>query len=227
MRPTEEAYAFRAALHTDLVRAGELLADNPDLIDASVYGDSETALHFFATEKRVDLVNWLLARGADPNGIAEDDTPLHAAAILGHVEVCQALIAAGAELDRPDFNDGSPLYRAASSSSGQLAVVRLLLAAGAAPDGVDDSDSPLHTAAGLGHEEICRALIDGGAAVDRRVFHETPLHQATAAAHIGIIRMLLQAGADPSAEDIMGEFPLQKAPAGKLAEIVAVYESYS
>lgn len=127
----EIAHQFRGELASDFTRAGVLLGSHPQLIDYPVYGDSESALHFFATENRADVVRWLLSRGASPNGIAEDDFPLHAAAQLGHREVCELLVNAGAGLDLRDSGGETALHKA--SSGGHCEIIRMLLVSGADP----------------------------------------------------------------------------------------------
>ena len=101
-------------MSTDLEQAGELLNRQPELIDYPVYGDSEPALHFFAVEKRADVLAWLIEHGADPNGIADDDTPLHGASSLGHEDVCKLLLEAGADPNGKDHSDETPLHKAAT-----------------------------------------------------------------------------------------------------------------
>lgn len=127
----ETASEFRAALVTDLRRAGSFLAKHPRLIDYPVYGDTESALHFFATENRSDIVDWLLKNGANPNGIGDGDSPLHSAAQLGHRSVCLSLIQGGAVLDRLDSLGETALHKA--SSGGHLEIIRDLLGSGADP----------------------------------------------------------------------------------------------
>jgi ankyrin repeat protein len=122
---------FRAALVSDLVLAARLLEKHPNLIEHPVYGRSETALHFYATENRADVVRWLLSKGAKPNGIATGDSPLQAAAQLGHVDVCRALIQAGSDLNLQDDLGETPLHKA--SRGGYLEVITALLEAGADP----------------------------------------------------------------------------------------------
>ena len=127
----ETANEFRCLLAADLPRAGSLLALQPSLINYPVYGSSESALHYFATENRPDIVAWLLAHGANPNGIKDGDSPLHAAAQLGHQDACRALIEAGADLDRRDSLGETALHKA--SSGGYVEIIRTLLDAGADP----------------------------------------------------------------------------------------------
>lgn len=127
----ERAWAFRQALISDRNEAGKLLKIHPELIDFPVYGGSESALHFFAVENQTDVVKWLLSHGANPNGVAADDSPLHNAAELGYEEVCRYLIEAGADLNRVDSLEETALHKA--SARGCTAILEMLLSAGADP----------------------------------------------------------------------------------------------
>ena len=125
----ERAHEFRYALGTDLAKAESILRDHPFVLDHPVYGDCESALHYFATGNQHEIVSWLIARGANPNGIAEDDRPIHAAAQLGHLEVIRVLAESGADLDSRDNLGETALHKA--SSGGYLEVIDFLLQAGA------------------------------------------------------------------------------------------------
>lgn len=131
MSMKDNAYAFLSALTADRDEAGRLLKVHPELIDSPVYGASESALHFFAVENQVDVVRWLLSHGANPNGVAENDSPLHNAAQLGHVEVCRCLIDAGADPNRVDSLEETALHKA--SAGGHIEIIELLLSSGAGP----------------------------------------------------------------------------------------------
>ncbi len=130
--PTEEAYDFRSALANDLSKASSMLQKNPDLLNQPVYGSSESALHFYSTENQIDIVKWLLDRGASPNGITEDDFPLHAAAQLGNLSICQALLEAGANPNLKDDLEETALHKA--SSNGYINIIQVLLDSGADPN---------------------------------------------------------------------------------------------
>ena len=125
----EKAYAFRHALSFDLEKAGRLLKEEPTLLDYPIFGESESGVHFFAVENRIEVIDWLLARGANPDGISEDDSPLYGAAQLGHFEVCGLLVDAGADLDNQDCLEETPLHKA--SAGGYIDIIELLLKAGA------------------------------------------------------------------------------------------------
>jgi len=125
----EMAYEFRCALASNFSVAESLLRKHPELIDHPVFGDSETALHFYATENQLDIVVWLIAHGAKPNGIAGYDFPLHVASLLGYRDVCRVLLDAGANPNLGDSVGETALHKAASG--GHLEIIQLLLASGA------------------------------------------------------------------------------------------------
>ena len=127
----EEACAFRRALTADRGEAGRLLKAHPELIDCPVFGGSESALHFFSVENELEIVRWLLSHRANPDGIGEDDSPLHGAARLGHAAVCRDLLEAGADPNRIDSLEETALHKA--SAGGYTEVIELLLDSGADP----------------------------------------------------------------------------------------------
>lgn len=106
----------------------------------------------------------------------DDDgkTELHIRAALGHIEMVQALIAAGADVNAKDYDGATPLHLAAFR--GRLEVVHALISAGANVDarmdarrdiGADDYEAtPLHKAAMRGHVEVVKALISARANFD-------------------------------------------------------------
>ena len=81
--------AFVGVAHGDLARVEELLGGEPALINAAWDwggGDWETALGAAAHMGRRDIAEYLLARGARLD--------LFAAAMLGHLEIVRATLAA-------------------------------------------------------------------------------------------------------------------------------------
>ena len=80
----------------DTETAERLVAENLELIASST-----GVLHLMAQRNDIAAVTWLLARGADVNGLwssgGADVTPLHLAASRGHKEMVNLLLAAGAD----------------------------------------------------------------------------------------------------------------------------------
>jgi hypothetical protein len=112
-----------------------------------------------------DRVGELLAGGADPNQVAtgeEEGLPLCAAAAWDRVEVAEALLAAGADVNGREAGGWTALLWAAAN--GHADTARLLLGAGAEADAAnDDGDTPLTLAARRGALGVVRTLLDGGA----------------------------------------------------------------
>jgi ankyrin repeat protein len=80
----------------DFETAEQLLKQN-----AALSEPSGGALHLMAKRNEVEAVKWLLAHGANPNGMwphwDAEVTPLHLAAREGHADVVRVLLAAGAD----------------------------------------------------------------------------------------------------------------------------------
>ena len=135
---------FEAATFGDLDRLTELLADDPELVDA-MSGDGFTPLHLAAFFGQADAVRLLLARGAtaDRNGTGwMTGTPLHAAASGSHASVVRLLLEAGADPNNRQRHGYTPLHSAAAN--GDLESVELLLDADADPGAAnDDGDTAL------------------------------------------------------------------------------------
>jgi uncharacterized protein len=170
----------------------------------------------------VDIVNRLLARGANPNA------ELRAPIIQRQHTFGDGTLGAGA----------TPLLRAAKS--GDIVLVRLLLAAGADPrHTMPNGSTALMYAAGLGWRngsplapsyeqgseqeaiETLRTLLDIG--LDIRAKNETGdsvLHAALGRGSEPIVRFLLEAGADPAVVDAKGQTPLALAEARRAPEPV-------
>jgi hypothetical protein len=129
----------------------------------------EEQLYRAALNGESEKVSELLAQGADPNLASEagDDTgdgglPLCAAAATDRVEIAEALLAAGAEVDGREAGGWTALLWAASNGNADTA--RLLLEAGADVDTANENgDTPLTLAARRGALGVVRELLAAGA----------------------------------------------------------------
>lgn len=104
------------------------------------YENGRTALHYAAGVGRTDLVNMLIAHGADVNATAGfGATPLHDAALAGRNGAVEALLAHGAKIDAfcCYANEGTPLYLAVKA--GWTDTADLLLAKGASVNAVGNN----------------------------------------------------------------------------------------
>lgn len=90
---------------------------------------------------------------------AQDESPLMLAALKGMTELCQQLIARGADVNKPGW---APLHYAATN--GHLAVMALLLEQFAYIDAASpNGTTPLMMAASYGTEPAVKLLLEAGA----------------------------------------------------------------
>lgn len=153
-----------------------------------------------ACKVQIPLIDLLCDHGADPH------TAVRAAAVLGEHDSVRALIRRGATVDLPVASalgeaaeaarllpSANPADRhlalAVAAQFGHVEIARILLDAGEDPSrynppGGHSHGTPLHQAAGAGHEAMVRLLVERGARLDLRdvLWHGTP---ADWAAHEG------------------------------------------
>jgi ankyrin repeat protein len=95
-------------------------------------GTGEAALHLVTKGRDMVWLNFLLAKGADPNiRDGQGNTPLYLATQIGWAEGVSLLLDARALVDQANNGGETPLIRAVQNRD--MTVVRLLLAAGANP----------------------------------------------------------------------------------------------
>lgn len=128
-----ELDVFESAAFGDLDRLSELLATEPDLVNATS-GDGFTPLHLAAFFGQTDSVRLLLARGAEPDVRGQGwmtGTALSAAAAGGHTAIVLLLLEVGVDPNVQQAQGFTPLHAAAQNAD--LEAVRALLDAGADP----------------------------------------------------------------------------------------------
>ena len=109
--------------------------------------EQEQALHWAAELGQIEEVRALLSEGVDKDCVGgwRAQTPLCEAAVNGHVDVAQLLIAAGADINKGDINGRTPMHWAAVR--GHEKVAQLLIKAGADINKEDNWErTPLHWA---------------------------------------------------------------------------------
>jgi len=138
-RGTAEALADRGALVDTLPLAAGLgrLDDARRLLADADAASRHAALSLAAQHGRADVVALLLDAGEDPNrfnpeGHHSHSTPLHQAALSGHLDAVRVLVERGARLDMRDtLYDGTPLGWA--EHGGKTEVAAYLRSRGAPP----------------------------------------------------------------------------------------------
>jgi len=168
-----------------------------------------TALHYAARSGNIGTVEAILRAGADVNvttiaqhGGSAGRSALHEAVDRGNTKAVAALIKAKANVNQAmtgkAYAGFTPLRAAAHS--GNLDIVKLLLAAGADPN----------------------AVTTGNFVGDWAGY--TPLHAAVKQKHTKVVQALLAAKANPSIPDARGKTPLQMAERYKRREILEVLQ---
>jgi len=117
-----------------------------------------TCLAVAARENNLDLVSYLLSRGADPN-LKGDKLPIIWAAGKNDVRVLQSVIDAGADVNKKHQGDDFALLEACRKN--QIENIKVLLRNGAKLNMTNrNGESAIDVAAKGGHEDLVIMLLD-------------------------------------------------------------------
>ncbi|EJW81990.1 hypothetical protein WUBG_07101, partial [Wuchereria bancrofti] len=207
-------------------------------------GRESTPLHFAAGYNRVEVLKYLLRKGAN---VEARDTgwlvPLHNACAYGHLAVAELLVKHGANLNATDKWGYTPLHEAALK--GKFDVCKFLLISGANPkhkgrdgktpldvvrEGAEDvynllrGDTAVLEAAKDGDIEKIRKIVIPATVNCRDVQgrFSTPLHLAAGYNNLEVARFLLESGAEVNLKDKGGLIPLHNASSFGHLEIAAL-----
>jgi ankyrin repeat protein len=201
-----------AAESGNLEKVKALIKENPGLASSKEDTWGKTPLHYAAMRGHKDVVELLLANGADVN--AEDnfgETPLHCAAD-GNKDLVALLLSKGANVNATDRAGVTPLDIAASA--GHKDVAELLIA--------NKAEVNIHDAVDLGDLEKLKALLkENPYLVSRKDNNgETPLHLAALYGSREAAEVLLANNADVNAKDNYGRTPLQMMSNKEVADLL-------
>lgn len=125
-----------------------------------------TPLYKAAQEGRAQVINVLVAHGADIEARYCGYTPLYVASKMGRLDAVRALLKLGANVDANEGDGSTPLYVA--SQHGHWEIVSELLAHRANPELLfQQGYSPLYIACQNGYPEVVRLLCVAGAMPNR------------------------------------------------------------
>lgn len=169
------------------------------------------------------LVRLLISQYAKPNLMARNmfgSTPLHEAAIYGHEQVAELLIAHGAKVDDVNKGRATPFYLAVSYGRLNMAKCLLRYDNKQLETQCRGGSTPLHKAVELDSDIMVEFLLAGGARIGSRDDREnTPLHIAALRGSLKIVRMLVLAGASVHSQNRSRLTPLDLAATGGNSEV--------
>jgi ankyrin repeat protein len=183
--------------------------------DAAAAGDVATLRSMLET-------NPALASAREVDGM----TALHVAALYGHKEVVEVLLAFHADVGAEDKNGDTALHLAAAK--GRQEVVAPLLRHHADLNAKDvRGATPLHVAVFYKQNEMARLLVASRADVQAADENgDTPLHMAAETGSVELSKLLLANHADVNARDISGFTPLYVAAFFKHEDVATVLRQH-
>ncbi len=188
------------------------LAEGADLnapLDSSSNG--KTFLHDAALGDKIESARLLLDNGVTVDLVDRTkSTPLHRAAQKGSLRVAKLLIENGADIDAKDHICKTPLSRSVAAEINRVAILHLLIDAGAEVDTIDMyGHTPLIWASFYGNVEAIDLLLAKGLDINAQGKDGmTGLHHAARHGHYKAVRTLLENGADVTIRAATGRTPL-------------------
>lgn len=156
---------------------------------------------------QIQIMEYLLNRGATINPPGQSYNALVAAAGNGHLDAIRLLLNRGADVNVDRSTDpGSPTALQAAAQGGYLEAIRILLDNGANINAVPAGDGGLtavQAAAEGGHLEVLKLLIVSGGIVDQAPaprHGRTAMQAASECGHLDVLEFLLDNGAEVDEE---------------------------
>ncbi|KAH8826768.1 ankyrin repeat-containing domain protein [Flagelloscypha sp. PMI_526] len=151
-----------------------------------------------APEPNLDIIAFLLDKGADVQTASSPNSPLNEACFSGNIPLIELLLSRGAKINDKSRSQEFPLHIA--TVRGNLDLLRLLLRKGADPNEANGGDTALSLACrseiALPNLEIVRCLLENGAKVlPHATAHTTAFERALQTGDTNLISLFLKQGA--------------------------------
>ncbi|KAI9989896.1 hypothetical protein PInf_020187 [Phytophthora infestans] len=197
-----------AALRTLLDESNE---ESSEFLQLTQDHTGSTALHLAASEGQCEVVQLLLQLGAGEAHLAGGRkkyarTPLHEAAINGHLDVCRLLVNFGYLVDCHTTRGRTPLMYAVKGNFVELARYFVKEAGANVNEQNEMGVTAVYIACQDGQEDMVKFLVQEAQA-DVNLCNRTnhaPLHEAVAGGFTAVVDFLLRNGADKYVVDKMG-----------------------
>ncbi len=221
---TPEESIFSATSKGDLQEVKKIISQNKKLIFAK---DStrQTPLHVAAEKNFVDIVKFLIEKGADVNAKNQRGaTPLHLACQNGRLRTAELLVRFGASVQEPTFSPArTPIHYAAFS--GNIELVEFLVQNGERYTQLSGEGATLILwAAKGGSVKMLEFLLLNG----QKLFvtddeKNNALHWACAGGNIEMVKFLISQGIVPKATNRHNFAPIQTAVVSENFEVVKFF----
>jgi ankyrin repeat protein len=239
VNPKSEAEPKPTPLHAALIgkrfHVAQLLYDHGADVNTPTDHSKWTLLHhachdvFENVIPSIEIVRWLLTHRARVNARdSSGNTPLHFAAMFGHLDIVQILIRNKAKIDARGSYGETPLFLAAGM--GHVEIVRTLIEHKAKVNARGrGADPPLYIPVQWGHLDMAWMLTRHRVNVNaKNLWGKTPLHAVVANGRSSdIAQMLLEHRANINAKDNENKTPLQVAVSKEKVDIVRVLLKYN
>lgn len=218
---TQDIYvsSYRGNLET----VKRLLADDPDLIN-SRNSVGRFPLEMAAQTGQIEVVSYLLEKGADVNMNRGGATALHMASIYGgKTELITMLLEAGADINARTAEGATPLNLAVIGKQKEIAEL-LLDKGGEINLENQDFTQLLYLSASAGIKRIADMALEGDIDFSFKTgTGDTMLHAASEGGILSLAKMILAKGASIEAANLYGQTPLHVAAKGGFQDIVGFY----